>query len=112
MNKSKSQTVQCIGLALLPIVALSLMFITFNRLLGSATIDGLTQTALLTNLLALWHTYGVFAAATFSALITDYLYFCVFIIASAVIRYTDTFCNNHIDYIEIGDSVLIKALLG
>ena len=112
MSESKYQTVQCIGLALLPIVALSLMFITFTGLFGGATIDGLTQTALLTNLPVLWHTYGVFAAATFYALTTDYLYFCVFIIASAVIRYTDTFCNNHIDYIEIGDSVLIKALLG
>ena len=62
--------------------------------------------------LALWHTYGAFAAAMFSALITDYLYFSVFIIASAVICYTDTFRNDHINYIEIGDSVSIKTPLG
>ena len=112
MSESKYQTVQCIGLALLPIVALSLMFITFTGLFGGTTMDGLTQTALLTNLLALWHTYGAFAAAMFSALITDYLYFSVFIMASAVICYTDTFRNDHINYIEIGDSVSIKTPLG
>ena len=54
--------------------------------------------------------FGGGAAATFSAITKDYLYFCMCITLSTIICFT--LFNDQIDHIEIGDSVSIKTALG
>ena len=82
----------------------------------------LAQLAIVTRSLTLAiviYLFGDGAAATFSAMPTDYLYFCVCItfgtfgaFGTFVTFICYTLCNDRTDYIEIGDSVSIKTALG
>jgi len=86
MSERKLHTAQSVELALLSIVTQSLMLAIVMFLFGGG------------------------AAATFSAITTDYLYFCMCITLSTIICFT--LFNDQIDHIEIGDSVSIKTALG